>query len=390
MNDYDAKFRIGDITSTINEEISDNWLLCNGDAIDKNKYPELYNKTKNEFLTGRWKKLPLSFGYFIGLSINKNYIIILEQKIYSNNYNDSYYEKPQSEIKMFYSTNISENFYECPNLLCHDDNIKIMNSDDLFLIFSIIKKDSSKNNAFLFNYAANPLDILNTSYLELEDENYNINYYGFINNLFFICINTYKSSHILYSSYPKEWKKIKFYDNKSIAIITSILYVNNKYIFFGIKRGKNEQEYHIWEFENLESINYSKSTKINFGFESYSYYPFNLFYKNGNYILSNGYHSKNGYLGPWIKPNNNMNLNFLNNLFLNFVNDNLYYGDTIEEIDKNKIKTNLISPIKNTYFGTNYFFVVEESNQNIWYIKYGKCLPKINLATGVNTFIKAK
>ena len=148
MNDYDAKFRIGDIISTINEEISDNWLLCNGDPIDKNKYPELYNKIKNGFLTGRWKKLPLSFGYFIGLSIIKNYIIILEQKIYTNNYNDSYDEKPQSEIKMFYSTDITENFYECPNILCHDDNIKIMNSDDLFLIFSIIKNVSSKKKHF--------------------------------------------------------------------------------------------------------------------------------------------------------------------------------------------------------------------------------------------------
>ena len=83
-----------------------------------------------------------------------------------------------------------------------------------------------------------------------------------------------------------------------------------------------------------------------------------------------------------------MNLNFLNNLFLNFDNDNLYYGDTIEEIDKNKIKINF--PIIKTYFGNNYFFVVELSNQNIWYIKYGKCLPKINLGTGANTFIKAK
>ena len=70
-----------------------------------------------------------------------------------------------------------------------------------------------------------------------------------------------------------------------------------KYIFFGIKRGKNQSEYNIWEFENLESIDYSESTKINFGFESESYYSFNLFYKNGNYILCNRYHSKNEYLG---------------------------------------------------------------------------------------------
>lgn len=69
MSDYDSKFRIGDIISTINDEISDNWLLCNGKVIDKTKYPELYNKTKNEFLTGSWKRLSLSFGNFVDFAI---------------------------------------------------------------------------------------------------------------------------------------------------------------------------------------------------------------------------------------------------------------------------------------------------------------------------------
>lgn len=390
MSDYDSKFRIGDIISTINDEISDNWLLCNGKVIDKTKYPELYNKTKNEFLTGSWKRLSLSFGNFVDFAIYKDYIIILEDNNISRF--DTYDEEGDFEIKMFYTKDISENnFYEGQmSFNNYNINVKIMNSDNLFLIFFISKDSESQNKVIKIYYAKNPYELLNESEIQLKDRNIYINYYGCVNNIFFICITTFKFSYIFYSSFPNEWKKIDFYDNETYAEIRSVLYLNDKYIFFGLKN-----DYHIWEFENLELVDYSKSKNINLE----SGLKLNLFYKNGNYILSNGYYSLNGYLGPWIKPKNEMMIYFLNNLFLTFDNDInndnknncIYYGDTPEEIKKNKIETNLKFKIYNTYFGNNYFVVVDRNNnKNIWYLKYGKFLPKINLGIGVNTFIKAK
>ena len=40
----EAPHKVGDILTTVRTDLGPNWLLCNGDAIDENEYPELANR----------------------------------------------------------------------------------------------------------------------------------------------------------------------------------------------------------------------------------------------------------------------------------------------------------------------------------------------------------
>lgn len=160
----DMVAKIGDLRTTVRTDLGDDWLLCNGDEVSQNEYPQLYEKlmnvrfsngwqTTSSVVPGAWKQVGSYWIRYEGSEAGGSKIYYadsptkqgtaIDDEFYNFNdmaYNGTYYvilyggyNGYSAEIK--YSTSIagpytyrsiqsggSSRVVYCRNIICDDDN----------------------------------------------------------------------------------------------------------------------------------------------------------------------------------------------------------------------------------------------------------------------------
>lgn len=57
VNGYIKPWKVGDVRITSRTDLSDNWLLCNGNTVAESAYPELYAYGGNQHKRGQIRTL---------------------------------------------------------------------------------------------------------------------------------------------------------------------------------------------------------------------------------------------------------------------------------------------------------------------------------------------
>ena len=83
-----SEFKVGDILTTVRNDLDDTWLLCNGEAVDRNTNPELFNLIVRNTLpdASNINETPISFGGQNKRRLNEHVLAVYNTSTSSGEY----------------------------------------------------------------------------------------------------------------------------------------------------------------------------------------------------------------------------------------------------------------------------------------------------------------
>lgn len=283
----DATYKVGDVLSSIRTNLGNKWLLCNGQIIDAEEYPELYELSKNNN-----KYLNIDMGIYSGgnSAINCEYV---NGQYFITNAEINPANNKELGIKIVYGDGIA---FSNPKVIYY--NVAGSDSDSNATYQSISVKYGNGQYAFMVRTQNYYYGVYYTSNLEQDwtykaygtgvpsDGSYETpNGLMYVNNKWFLLLNCSSGS-------DSGNRQVYFYNGSSVQSMTkrsavtrsnretgymqNILYINNTYVAT-IYRSYNSVNYYLitssdgntWKITqnyDSESGYYDYSIGSNYGF----------------------------------------------------------------------------------------------------------------------------